>query len=44
MARTIKCDGVLQDRRNGAVVFRRDDEDAVGAADLVLVLHHLCRQ
>ena len=37
-------DSVLESGGNGAVVFRRDDEHAVGARQLVLESHHFRRQ
>ncbi len=37
-------DRVLQRRRHRSVVFRRDDQYAVGLCDLVLEAHHFGRQ
>src|SRR5271168_585357 len=37
-------DGVFQHRRDRTVMFRRDNQHAVGVADLVLVAHHFGRQ
>ena len=37
-------DGVLEHRRDRTVVFRGDDQDAVGLRELVLEAHHLGRE
>src|SRR5262249_41055115 len=37
-------DGVLENRGNGAVMFRSDNQDAVGAREFVLEAHHLGRK